>query len=85
MEFPKTDIPVSHDCKMSIFGSIARIECRISALEMTIEQKGLPTVPTVSTDPDSNTCFSTESASSAAANPASFLLQITSTRTTENK
>lgn len=80
-----TVIPVSHDCKMSIFGLAARRECRILALGMTVERKGLPTVPTVSIDPESNTCFSTESASSAAASPASFLHQIISTRTTENK
>lgn len=34
----------------------------------------LPTVPTVSIDPESRTCFSTARANSAAANPASFLL-----------
>eukprot|EP01018_Ginkgo_biloba_P010625 Gb_19275 [translate_table: standard] len=32
-----------------------------------------PVVPTVSTEPDSKTCFSTASANSAAASPASFL------------
>lgn len=37
--------------------------------------KQVPTVPTVSTDPDSNTCFSTARANSAAASPASFLIQ----------
>jgi len=36
----------------------------------------IPTVPTVSMEPDPNTCFSTASANSAAASPASFLLQI---------
>lgn len=36
----------------------------------------IPTVPTVSMEPDPNTCFSTSSANSAAASPASFLLQI---------
>jgi hypothetical protein len=35
----------------------------------------IPTVPTVSMEPDPNTCFSTASANSAAASPASFLLQ----------
>uniref|UniRef100_A0A0A9GC31 Uncharacterized protein n=1 Tax=Arundo donax TaxID=35708 RepID=A0A0A9GC31_ARUDO len=33
----------------------------------------MPTVPTVSVDPDSRTCFSTANANSAAASPASFL------------
>lgn len=36
----------------------------------------LPTVPTVSIDPELNTCLSTASASSAAASPASFLLTL---------
>lgn len=43
----------------------------------------LPTVPTVSIDPESNTCFSTANANSAAASPASFLLQIIYTRTSK--
>lgn len=34
----------------------------------------LPTVPTLSMDPDSKTCLSTANANSAAASPASFLL-----------
>ncbi|WVY97374.1 hypothetical protein V8G54_029525 [Vigna mungo] len=34
----------------------------------------IPTVPTVSIDPDSSTCLSTARASSEAARPASFLL-----------
>nr|GMD75556.1 hypothetical protein Iba_chr13bCG1790 [Ipomoea batatas] len=36
----------------------------------------IPCLPTVSIDPDSNTCFSTASANSAAASPASYLFGI---------
>lgn len=39
------------------------------------KKHNLPTVPTVSIEPDSNTCLSTASANSAAASPASFLIQ----------
>lgn len=47
-------------------------------------ESNLPTVPTVSMDPDSNTCLSTASASSAAASPASFLQQIVKSQTVWN-